>query len=272
MCYWGSLALLGTVEYCVGLYHCEVDATSGAYALARSNTVEFKVKPYTEYALFSDPRAQGSVNISMLEWTGEDIRMESVGTRAARLDPWLLAVMREEGRFTTGEGGEMSIYSSVNRYASDESISYGICPTGMPDIKWYDAVLRFVTLPLSRTRVQIWRKATISIVWPLVVYPLVAAWKRPHSGYVVLLDVLLISDIFYWAGFGLAGMELADHGGFPESSAIFVALAWLSLLSLTVHRWSANPSLLVVLASVSPLWSMFYWTPLALLYGLFRPL
>ena len=270
MCYWGSLALLGTVEYCVGLYHCEVDATAGAYALARSNTVEFKVEPHTEYVLFSDARAPSSVNVSMLEWSGAGIRMNSVENREAWLDPWLLAVMREEGRFTTGGGKELSIYSSVNRYASDESISYGICPTGMPDIKWYNAAWRFLTLPLSRTRVQIWRKATISIVWPLVVYPLVAAWKRPHSGYVVLLDVLLVSDIFYWAGFGLAGMELADHGGFPESSAIFIALVWLSLLSLTVHGWYRSPLLLVLLALASPLWTMFYWSPLAFLYGVFR--
>lgn len=269
MCQFGTLALFSTVQYCVGLYHCKVDATNSGYALARSNTVEFTLSPHTEYLLFSDARSPTSVNVSRLEWNADSASVESPQSRRAWLDPWALAVFREEATLKSGGASSLRLTSADLKYASDKAISYGLCPKVAPEAPWY-RVFYYATLPLSRTRVQIWRKVTIAIVWPLVVYPLVAAWRRPLTGYLVLLDALLVSDIFYWAGFGMAGMELADGAGFPESSSIFAALAALSILSLTLQWWYRNPVVLLALMLLSPLWSMFYWTPLAFFFGVFR--
>lgn len=269
MCYWGTLALVSTVEYCLGLHTCKVDAKAGGYALGRSNFIEFDVSPNTEYVLFSDARDPHSVNASELEWSSGNA-VTSVKRRATRFDPWLLVVFQEEARIKTSNYGTFSVASTKTSIPTDETISYGLCPAKPPPPWDFTHLVRFATLPLSRIRVQIWRRATVGVVWPLVAYPLVAASKRPLSGYIVLLDTLLVSDIFYWAGFGMAGLELADSGGFPEIMSIFVTIFCLSLLSLTVRMWYRNMGILVVLALIAPLWSSFYWTSLALLFGVFR--
>lgn len=269
MCQFGTLTLFSAVQYCIGLYHCKVDARNGGYALARSNVVEFVLEPHTEYVLFSDARSPTSVNASRLEWNADGAGVQPPASRRAWLDPWTLAVFREEATLFSNGASSLKLTSVELRHASEEAISYGLCPKAAEGSPWYSALL-FFTLPLSRIRVQIWRKVTVAIVWPLVVYPLVAAYKRPLTGYIVLLDTLLVSDIFFWAGFGMAGLELADDGGFPESASIFTALAILTLMSLTLQWWYRSPTVLLVLAFASPLWSMFYWTPMALFWGVFR--
>ena len=271
MCNVATLALFTTVQYCIGIHRCKVDASRGGYALARANSVEFHVEPNAEYTLFSDAREPSSVNISLLQWNGDSVLVRPPQSPQSWLDPWLLAVFKEEATIKTGDADSFTVSSVLQKAASDETISYGLCPksNSLSEKTWY-MLSFFLTLPLSRTRTQIWRKVTVSIAWPLLVYPLVAAWRQPNSAYLIILDTLLVSDIFFWAGFGMAGFELADVSGFPASSSIFIVIAFLSCLSLTVHLWHRHLAILTILGFLSPLWSMFYWTPLALAYGVVR--
>lgn len=123
-------------------------------------------------------------------------------------------------------------------------------------------------LPLSRINAQIWRQAAISLTWPFVVYPLVAARRKKVLGLEVVLEALVLADVFFWGGFGLAALEIVDESKGTELAIIFSLLFVTSCVHATFYWWYGNRLATLLLFATSFAWSAFYWTPMGLLYAI----
>ena len=267
MCNWAYVTLFSVANYCIGIHECQLFAHENGIAMARAPKIRIDLKAGIEYTIFTDARDPSLANITkLIAHTAHNTRIVSLAQtgKGIVLEPWTVTAFRVEAKLTPTHDTWLLV-TQKPPYTFSKDLSLGVCSTN--SLSWH--IEDFFLLPLSRIRAQIWRKAAIGLSWPLVVLPIVVARRQKPLGLFVVLESLIISDVFFWIGFGFSALEITDSILNTEFAIWFVLFLWTTGVAASIQWWYGRAVIIAGLFLTSFLWSSFYYTPLALGFACF---